>query len=129
MDHVAEGTFVIDFHPPQAEAEPPGLGRLEFDKTFAGDLTGTSRGAMLSAGDPSSGSAGYVVIEVVDGALSGRHGTFALQHSGTMHEGRQRLAISVVPGSGTGELAGILGDFELTVADDGTHRYALRYRL
>ena len=129
MDDVARGTFVIEFRPPQADADPPGMGRLEFDKTFTGDLVGTSRGAMLSAGDPSSGSAGYVVVEVVHGHVAGRSGTFALQHSGTMHDGEQHLAITVVPGSGTGELTGISGGLDLTVDGDGVHHYELSYRV
>lgn len=129
MDDVARGTFEIEFRPPVGEADPPGLGRLEFDKTFTGGLLGTSRGAMLSAGDPATGSAGYVVIEVVDGSVAGRSGTFALQHSGTLHDGEQQLAITVVPGSGTGGLAGIGGELDLTVDGGGVHHYELRYRL
>lgn len=123
----ATGTFTIDLRPAEGPAEPTGLGRFEFDKQFHGDLVATSRGAMLSAGDPSTGSAGYVVVEVVEGRVADRAGGFALQHNGVMDGGEATLDITVVPGSGTGGFTGIRGDFALTVDDDGTHRYDLTY--
>ncbi len=84
----ARGTFTVQLHP--VEGEPAGLGRFELDKVFEGELSGTSRGVMLSAGDPASGSAGYVVIEVVEAQVDGRTGGFALQHCGTMRAGSPR---------------------------------------
>ncbi|WP_295695321.1 DUF3224 domain-containing protein [Lapillicoccus sp.] len=126
----ATGTFTIDLRPadgPDGPNDPEGLGRFEFDKEFHGDLVATSRGAMLSAGDPSTGSAGYVVVEIVEGRIGDREGRFALQHSGVMDAGEPTLVIAVVPGSGTGGFAGIRGDFELTVDEDGSHRYELSY--
>lgn len=78
-------------------------------KTFEGGMAGTSSGTMLSAGDPTAGSAGYVAIEAFTGTLDGRPGGFALQHSGTMNSGSQSLVIIVVPGSGTGALVGLSG--------------------
>ena len=46
-----------------------------------------------------------------------------------MHDGGQELRYDVVPGSGTGDLAGLDRHVELTIEDDGTHRYALGYAL
>lgn len=123
----ATGTFTIDLRPAEGAPDPEGLGRFEFDKQFHGDLVATSRGAMLSAGDPSTGAAGYVVVEIVEGRIGEREGRFALQHSGVRDAGELRLVIAVVPGSGTGDFAGIGGDFELTVDEDGSHRYKLSY--
>lgn len=134
----AIGTFTIDLRPaagPQGQGGaadpegPEGLGRFEFDKQFHGDLVAVSRGAMLSAGDPGAGSAGYVVIEIVEGRIGDREGRFALQHHGVMVAGEATLTVAVVPGSGTGDFAGITGDLELTVDDDGTHRYDLDYNV
>lgn len=122
----ARGTFTVQLHP--VPAEPAGLGRFELEKVFAGELSGTSRGVMLSAGDPTTGSAGYVVIEVVDGETDGRTGGFALQHAGVMRGGSADLTITVVPGSGTGDLGGIEGTFTIEV-EDGTHHYVLDYTL
>ena len=60
---------------------------------------------MLAAMTDVEGSAGYVAMERVAGKLDGREGTFALQHSGTMTRGTPHLVITVVPDSGTGQLA------------------------
>jgi hypothetical protein len=45
-----------------------------------------------------------------------------------MDAGGQELLITIVPGSGEGELAGISGVFHLTIAE-GEHRYDLEYSL
>jgi hypothetical protein len=74
------------------------------------------------------GSAGYVALERVSGTLHGRHGTFALQHSGTMTRGAPELSITVVPDSATGELQGLAGKLAITIAD-GKHSYDFEYTL
>lgn len=98
------------------------------DKEFHGDLEATSRGEMLSAGSSVPGSAGYVAIEQVTGALHGLTGTFVLQHSGTMTRGAPRLEVTVVPDSGTGELAGLSGAMTIDI-NEGKHRYELEYSI
>ena len=99
---------------------------MSIDKQFAGDLAGTSQGEMLSVGTAVEGSAGYVAMEQVTGTLEGRSGTFALQHSGTLNRGAQALSISVVPDSGTGQLAGISGSMSIRI-DGGKHSYDFEY--
>jgi hypothetical protein len=101
---------------------------MSIDKQFHGDLRATSKGEMLTAGTGVEGSAGYVAIEQVDGTLHGRSGTFVLQHSGTMARGVPQLTITVVPDSGTGELAGLAGKMTIEIAD-GRHSYDLEYTL
>jgi hypothetical protein len=83
---------------------------------------------MLAAGTAVKGSAGYVAIELVTGTLEGRAGTFVLQHSGTMNRGTPALVITVVPDSGTGELAGLTGTMAIVIAE-GTHSYNFDYTL
>ena len=126
MTHAA-GTFEVKLTP-QADDGDPTLGRLSLDKQFHGDLEGTSRGQMLTAGTDVEGSAGYVAIERVRGTLHGRRGTFALQHSGTMTRGAPSLTIRVVPDSGTEELAGLSGKMSITIAE-GRHSYDFEYAL
>ncbi len=104
------------------------LGRFSFDKQFAGDLAGVSRGLMLAAGSPAKGSAGYVAMERVNGTLAGRKGTFVLQHTATMHAGANSLSIHVVPESGTGDLAGLTGDFTIII-EGKKHSYDFSYEL
>jgi len=101
---------------------------MSIDKQFHGDLEGTSKGEMLTAGTGVKGSAGYVAIERVSGTLNGRSGTFVLQHSGTMTHGEPHLTITVVPDSGTGELAGLAGTMSILIAG-GNHSYDFEYTL
>jgi hypothetical protein len=128
MSATASGTFDIHLVPAPGELDG-GVSRFDFTKTFIGDLEGAAAGVMLSAGDPQSGSAGYVAIETVRGKLGGRAGGFALQQFGTMRAGTQTLHYEVVPGSGAGDLAGISGRLRLTIDVDGTHHYELEYEI
>jgi hypothetical protein len=113
---------------PEDKAEGSTLGRMSLDKQFHGDLEGTSKGEMLYAGTSVKGSAGYVAIERVSGTLQGRAGTFILQHTGTMTRGVPELSVTVVPDSGTGQLAGLAGKMTINIAD-GKHSYEFDYML
>jgi hypothetical protein len=126
----ASGSFEVKLNPlPTYEtAEGTMLGRLSIDKQFHGDLEATSRGEMLSAGTDVKGSAAYSAIERVSGTLGGRSGTFVLQHTGVMNRGAPSLAITVVPDSGTGGLAGLTGTMDIQI-DAGRHSYTFDYAL
>ena len=104
------------------------VGRFVLDKIFHGQLEAVSQGEMLSFGTATSGSAGYVALEVVTGSLSGRSGTFALQHSGIMNRGAPSLSLQVIPDSGTLELTGLAGTMQID-RSGGTHQYTLEYEL
>jgi orotate phosphoribosyltransferase len=125
----AAGPFEVKLDP-QATAQPTesSLGRMSIDKRFHGDLEGTSKGEMLTAGTGVTGSGGYVAIERVTGALGGRIGSFTLQHSGTMTRGAPQLTITVVPDSGTEQLEGLTGSMKIDIAA-GKHSYAFDYTL
>src|SRR5436309_11257727 len=124
----ARGTFEVKLTP-QADGDAgAGLGRLILNKQFHGDLEATSQGQMLSAGTAVQGSAGYVALERVSGALQGRTGTFVLQHHGLMDRGTPHLTITVVPDSGTGELTGISGTMSIEIAE-GRHSYDFEHTL
>jgi len=126
----ARGTFEVKLtpQPPEDKAEDASLGRMIIDKKFHGDLEATSKGQMLTTGTALKVSAGYVAIEKVTGTLHGRTGTFVLQHSGTITRGHSQLTVTVVPDSGTGQLAGIAGKMMIIVTD-GRHSYAFEYTL
>lgn len=123
----ATGTFQIRMtpHTPQ-EASSPDIGRMYFSKDWAGELTGHSQGEMLSVGNPASGTASYVVLEVFTGTLHGRAGSFAFRQSGDMHAGQVTLTYEVVPHSGSGDLGGLSGELKLDVIER-VHHYALTY--
>jgi hypothetical protein len=126
----ARGRFDVKLAPltlADGQADPS-LGRLSIDKRFEGDLDATSRGEMLSAMSAVKGSAGYVAIERVTGSLHGRRGSFTLQHTGTMTRGEPGLVITVVPDSGTGELAGLAGTMSITITGK-EHAYEFEYAL
>jgi hypothetical protein len=126
----AAGPFEVKITPLDTafKTEDNSLGRMSIDKQFHGDLEATSKGEMLTAGTATKGSAGYVAIERVSGSLHGLKGTFILQHNATMNRGTPELHIIVVPDSGTGELAGIAGTMEITIAG-GKHSYDFAYSL
>lgn len=131
MTHHAKGTFEPKVTQAATDDKADGstLGRWTLAKTIHGALEGTSEGEMLTAGTNVKGSAGYVAIERVTGTLDGRHGSFVLQHSGTMSHGAFQLTVSVVPDSGSGELKGIAGTMTIQIAADGKHSYELDYTL
>ena len=130
MTRIAKGTFTVTLTPLPFEDEPEGtrLGRMAINKEVTGDLVATTSGQMLSAMTEVKGSAGYVAIERVEGILEGREGTFVLQHAGTMGKGESSLSVTVVPDSGTGALAGIVGEFKIIMAE-GKHSYEFVYDL
>jgi hypothetical protein len=127
----ATGPFEVKLVPQDDKIDPT-LGRMTIDKVFHGDLEGTSKGQMLTASTDVNGSAGYVAIERVTGTLrtsaGPRTGTFALQHLGTLTRGTPQLSVTVVPDSGTGQLVGLTGKFDIRIAD-GKHSYDFEYML
>jgi hypothetical protein len=123
----ARGTFDVKVVP-QAPDDAAGgpFGRLFLDKHFHGELEGTSKGQMLASGTGKDGSGAYVALEWVTGTLNGRHGSFVLQHTGTMTKNVPTLNVTVVPDSGTGDLAGLAGAMTIVIADD-KHSYIFAY--
>lgn len=130
MKHHAKGAFDVKLQKLEAynKNESAGLGRMSIDKQFHGDLEAASQGEMLFAGNAAS-SGGYVAIERVTGVLQGRRGEFSLQHNATMTRGEPYLNIIVVPGSGSGDLAGLTGTMKIVIAEGGKHFYEFDYEL
>ena len=130
MTYKASGTFEVKLTPQPSDGYFDGtiLGRLTIDKQFRGDLEGSSKGQMMSAGTAVQGSAGYVAIERVSGTLLGRSGSFVLQHSSTMDKGQPKQSIQVVPDSGTERLSGLRGNMIISRAD-AKHQYDLEFEL
>jgi hypothetical protein len=126
----AAGAFEVKMTPVEGGDNGVAAGHLRGDKTFAGDLTGTSRGDMWTAMTEVEGSAGYVAIEKIEGTLRGRKGTFTVLHQGTMRRGAEyQIRIVIVPESGTGQLKGLSGTMSIRIEKDGGHFYDLDYTL
>ena len=68
----------------------------------------------------------FAAFELVTGTLHGKHGSFVLQHKGTMRQGAYAMDISVVPDSGTGDLAGITGGMTIIIKGS-EHSYEFSY--
>lgn len=130
----AKGTFEVKITPADGTAleKEAGVGRMTIDKTWSGDLTGSSKGSMLTSATESTGAMAYVALEKVDGRLNGKSGSFYFSHNATMKKGNAAsgiLKIVVVPGSGTGELTGLSGELTINIDANGGHAYVFNYEL
>ena len=107
----AEATITVR----SAEAEPydesggPALMEIRINETFTGDIEGSSpvRALQLQRDDK---SASLVSLQRFRGTLAGRSGSFVLQGAEIVENGKIKATWFVVPGSGTGELAGLRGE-------------------
>lgn len=122
----ATAAFTVDnWEPQSSEEDTPGaqFARVAISKTFTGEVEGTSTVEMLTA--VSEVSRAYVGFERLDVAVQGRKGTFVLHHSAS----DAGMSLTVLTGSGTGELAGINGTAAITQDDAGAHTFTLTYEL
>lgn len=124
------GTFDVTITPETLSdtAAQSGLGRLSLAKRYHGALDASAQGEMLSVRASVAGSAGYVALERVDGSLDGRHGSFYLQHSGSMTRGEPALSVTVVPDTGTEQLQGLSGSLAIRI-EGGKHYYDFTYEI
>lgn len=131
-----EGTFTVTSFAPVAvepafeivTATPTGVATME--KAFEGAVAGRSATLFTSAYDQDRGAGTYVALESFEGTLDGRAGTFNFVHSATSGGAdRDDEYFLIVPGSGTGELAGIAGTGSIEIEDDGTHRIRFEYEI
>lgn len=127
----ASGEFSVELKPADpyfAGEHGNKINRMSIDKRYSGDLQALGCGEMLSVLTETEGSAGYVAIEQVTGTLCGKHGSFCLQHSGTMSRGSAHLDLHVVEDSGSGELSGLSGRMFIVV-ENGQHFYECEFEL
>ena len=112
---------------PYDEADGAELGRVHISRSFSGDLEGASTAELMIA--KSEGGGGYVGHDVITGALRGKSGSFVFQHAGLMGPEGITNTGTIVPGTGTGELAGITGEGTMLADDQGNHTLTLDYEL
>jgi len=103
------------------------LKRATVRRHYKGDIVGSSI-AHVSIYRATPDRLGYVAVDQFAGVLAGRKGGFAFQHGGSIDRGVLRPFGYIVPGSGTGELAGIAGDIEIAFVPPATHTITLTYR-
>ncbi len=111
---------------PYDQTASPALVEVRLIETFVGDIEGESpvRALQILRDDK---SASLVSVQRFRGKLSGRQGTFVLQGSEIVENGKIKATWFVVPGSGTGELSGLRGEGgfegEFGQGSDGTLDY------
>ena len=94
---------------PYDQTEGPSLVEVHLNETFAGDIDGESfvRALQVRRDDH---SARLVSMQRFRGKLAGRQGTFVLQGTELVENGRIKASWFVVPGSGTGDLSDLRGE-------------------
>jgi hypothetical protein len=108
----ASATITVRKYEPATYDEPaagPVLARIHVEESFGGDISGDGVVEFLQAAH-ADGSASFVGIERVTGTVGGREGTFLLQDAGTVAGNIVSGEWFVIPGSGTGGLAGLRGE-------------------
>jgi hypothetical protein len=124
LEH-AKGVFTIEVRDDApAPWEGGALTHARWRKRFTGEIDGTSVIEAIMLG-LDSGSRVYVGVERFECRLRGKPGAFVLLHNATVHEGRHAMLLTIVDGSGTGELEGIRGAGELYP----DHTFVLTYEI
>ena len=129
MKHTANCRFAITGwdEKPYSEGEGlPKLTRASVTKTYSGDITGDAKIEYLMM-YRSDGSAAFVGLERVEGQLAGKRGSFVLQRTGVFEAGQAKESYAVIPGSGTGELRGLVGEGRSSIGHGMEHPFTLEY--
>ena len=94
---------------PYDQTTSPALVELRLTETFTGDIEGESpvRALQVLRDDK---SACMVSVQRFRGKLAGRQGTFVLQGSEVVENGKIKASWFVVPGSATDDLVGLRGE-------------------
>jgi hypothetical protein len=127
MPNHAKGSFNVTITPQDTADDAP-VARMLLYKEFHGDLEAIAHGEMMAAHEPLTGAGVYVAIDRVTGTLHGKGGSFLIAHRGIRHSEGQQLEIVIVPGSGTGQLAGITGTVGIEIVNKD-HFYSVTYEL
>lgn len=89
-------------------ADAPSLARATVKKVFRGEVEAESTAELLLR-RPDEMSGGYIGSERIVGKVGNRAGSFVVQHGATQDGDTFEVYGRVLPGSGTGDLAGIRG--------------------
>ena len=94
---------------PYDQTVSPALMEIRLTETFSGDIDGESpvRALQVLRDDK---SANLVSVQRFRGKLGGRQGTFVLQGSEIVENGKIKATWFVVPGSGTDDLSRLRGE-------------------
>ena len=102
------------------------LARASVVKAYTGGLEGEGRVEQIACSRP-DGSAVFTALERFRGRIGDREGGFVMRHEGTFANGKVDSVWTVIPGSGTGDLADIRGEVEF--ASGHAPRYDVTFAL
>ena len=127
----ATGNFSVTGGSEQTVRDAPGevkLTRVAGTQRFGGAIEGLGPVEWVFGYRPDR-SAVFAGFQRIEGSIDGRAGSVVLEstgeHDGRTSKGRWRI----VPGSGTGELAGISGEGSFDAPGGPEASYELEYRL
>jgi hypothetical protein len=114
MIHQANATFALKSWventwegQPAAEVKGAKLTKSKVEYIYQGDMVGESTVEYLMNYNE-DGSGHFIALEHFTGSIGGKSGSVVFQHVGTFEP--VRTTLTVLPGSGTGELAGLRGE-------------------
>ena len=104
------------------------LTKASVTQQFEGDIAGEGAAEWLMAYQ-ADGTARFVGLQLVDGRVAGRRGTFVLETSGEFDGLVARWEARVVSGSSTGELAALSGGGRFEAPHGSEASYELEVEL
>jgi Protein of unknown function (DUF3224) len=132
MPRRATATFKIEEwdEKPYAEmGDGRKLAQASVRQAFSGEIEGAGEVEWLMCYRPDL-TADFVGLERIVGRIGDRSGSFVALHTAGSFDGKvARAELSVVPGSGTGELEGLRGNGEFTAPHGGQPSVTLEYEL
>ncbi|MFE9559905.1 DUF3224 domain-containing protein [Streptomyces sp. NPDC006487] len=96
-------------HPVGPEGVFPRLARATVTNAFTGVLTAPATTCTYTVAYAGESTGTFTGMELVTGSVDGREGVFVLEEHGTFDATGTHCRFTVVPGSGTGGLAGLAG--------------------
>ncbi len=113
MPTQATGSFTFahwDETPVAGAEEGPRLARASVTNTFSGAIEAAATTCEYSIAYVDEKTGVFAGHQLFSGSVAGREGTFAVEERGSFgDDGTVRCDFQVVPGSGTGGLAGLSG--------------------
>jgi hypothetical protein len=126
----ATGEFEVKSWQKNTYQELEGEGKLtraSVTETFSGGITGSSEVEWLMC-HRDDGSARFVGIQRIEGAVHGRNGSFVVESNGDFDGSQATGTWSVLPGSGTQDLADLRGEGGFQAPLGRTDSSTLEYR-
>jgi hypothetical protein len=130
MTRRATGTFKLEGWDETAYGEAGDGGKLTraaVKQAFSGEIEGEGAVEWLMCYRPDQ-TADFVGLQRIVGQVGGRSGSFVMvQSAGTFDGQEAKGELSVVPGSGTGDLRGLRGKGEFSAPHGSTASITLDY--